>query len=111
MLLWNEAKSDYMRDYLKILLTTVGIQLASVAVCFVLYYVKKETQLIPVMIVIGYVGSLFMDIYSAVKMDAAWYKKIACILFMPTNYSPILLLWFSLYAFAKFFQMIPINMG
>jgi hypothetical protein len=100
-----------MRDYLKILLTTAGIQLAAVVICFVLYYARKETQSIPVLIVLGYVGSLILDIYSTVKMDAIWYKKIACIFLMPTNYTPILLLWYSLYLFAKFFQMLPINMG
>jgi hypothetical protein len=100
-----------MRDYLKILLTTAGIQLAAVVVCFALYSAKIETQTIPVLIVMGYGCSLFWDIHSTVKMDAVWYKKIACIFLMPTTYTPILLLWFSLYAFAKFFQMLPINMG
>jgi hypothetical protein len=100
-----------MRDYLKILFTTAGIQLAAVMICFALYFVKMGTQSIPILVVIGYAGSLILDLYRTVKMDAVWYKKIACIILMPTNYTPILLVWLSVYAFTKFIEMLPTNLG
>jgi hypothetical protein len=100
-----------MRAYLKILFTTAGIQLAAVAVCYALFFAKMGTQSIPILIVIGYAGSLIFDIYRSVKMAAPWYKKLACIFLMPTNYTPLLLPVLAMHLFIKFFEMFPASMG
>lgn len=51
------------------------------------------------------------DIYLAMKSDTPWYKKMIYIFLMPTNYTPIGLLWYAMYCFTKFFEMLPVNLG
>lgn len=101
-----------MKVYLKILFSTIAIQIVAVALGFVLIFViERGYSAIPILIIIGYVISLATDIYLAVKSDTTWYKKLIYIFLMPTNYTPIGLLWYAMYCFTKFFEMLPANLG
>ena len=101
-----------MKVYLKILLSTILIQIVVAALGFVLIFVaERGYSALPALIIIGYVISLATDICLAVKSDTAWYKKLIYIFLMPTNYTPIVLLWYAMYCFIKFFEMLPTNLG
>ena len=101
-----------MKIYLKIFLSTIAIQIVVVALGFVLTCVSERGySALLVLIIIGYVISLVTDIYLAMKSDTTWYKKMIYIFLMPTNYTPIGLLWYAMYCFTKFFEMLPVNLG
>lgn len=66
-----------MKIYLKILMSTIAIQVVVTALCFILFFVTESgREAIPVLIVVGYMISLVTDIYMAVKNDSVWYKKL-----------------------------------
>jgi hypothetical protein len=100
-----------MKIYLKIFSITIAIQIVALALGFVLTCVSERGYSAFLVLIIGYVISLVTDIYLAVKSDTTWYKKMIYIFLMPTNYTPIALLWYAMYCFAKFFEMLPINLG
>ncbi|MCI8407781.1 MAG: hypothetical protein HFJ09_00705 [Lachnospiraceae bacterium] len=101
-----------MRNYIKIFSITISIQIVAVALGFVLAFDSgRGYSALPMLIVVGYVISLITDIYLAVKIDTIWYKKMIYIFLMPTNYTPIGLLWFAMYCLGKFFEMLPPNLG
>ena len=101
-----------MKTYLKILLQTITIQIVAILLGFVLKIVTERGYYAFVAsLMIGYVISLVTDIFMAVKSGDVWYKKLGYIVLMPTNYTPIGLLWFAMYCFAKFFEMLPDNLG
>lgn len=101
-----------MKTYFKILLHTITIQIVAILLGFVLKAVTEQSyRAFMVSLMIGYVISLATDIFMAVKSGDAWYKKLVYIVLMPTNYTPIGLLWFAMYCFAKFFEMLPDNLG
>lgn len=101
-----------MKNYLKICLVTIAIQVIAVVLGFILTFVLEcGSKPLLVLIIIGYVISLVTDIYLAVKISTIWYKKLIYIFLMPTNYTPIGLLWFAMYCFARFFEMLPNNLG
>lgn len=101
-----------MRNYLKIFFITITIQIVAVALgCVLPFEQERGYSALPILIIVGYVISLATDIYLAVKINTAWYKKLIYIFLMPTNYTPIGLLWFAMYCFGKFFEMLPANLG
>lgn len=102
-----------MRNYLKIFLITITIQIAAIALggLFLAFNSRRGYSALPILIIVGYVISLATDIYLAVKINTAWYKKLIYIFLMPTNYTPIGLLWFAMYCLGKFFEMLPANLG
>lgn len=101
-----------MKIYLKILMSTIAIQVVVTALCFALFFLPESgRRAIPVLIAVGYMISLVTDIYMAVRSDSIWYKKLMYIFLMPTNYTPVGLLWAAMYLFGKFFEMLPGNLG
>lgn len=96
-----------MKNYLKIFLITIAIQIAAVALGFVLSFAsERDYSALTVLIIIGYVISLVTNICLAVKSDVVWYKKLIYIFLMPTNYTPVGLLWYAMYCFGKFFEIL-----
>ena len=101
-----------MKRYLKIFGITIAIQIMGIALGLLLAFTpEQDYRAFLILIVIGYVASLSMDIYLSVKSDAIWYKKLIYIFLMPTNYTPVVLPWIAVYIFAKFFEMLPHNLG
>lgn len=101
-----------MKTYLKILGRTLVIQVVAIVLgCALSYVTELDCRVFLVLIMLGYIVSLITDFYLAMKSHANWYKKLGYIFLMPTNYTPIGLLWYAMYCFTKFFQMLPDNLG
>lgn len=101
-----------MKNYLKILFITIAIQIGAVTLGIMIHLMSgRGYDVLVVLIVIGYAVSLVTDICLAVKSDTAWYKKMMYIFLMPTNYTPIGWLWYAMYIFIKFFEMLPTDLG
>ena len=101
-----------MKRYLKIFVITIAMQIMGIALGLLLAFTLEQGyRAFLILIVIGYITSLSMDLYFSVKSDAIWYKKLIYIFLMPTNYTPVVLPWIAVYIFAKFFEMLPRNLG
>jgi hypothetical protein len=95
-----------MKDYLKILGATFVIQAFTVAMALTV------SRLLPVssdgvyIIIIGYVCSLICCLIMALGTSGKWYKKLACIFLMPTNYTPALYIVFIMWLMEQFLEIL-----
>ncbi len=107
-----------MKNYLKILGITAGIQIASylVAVLFAEMPIGLEdSSLIGVKIFLtGYVVSTVVDIVLAVKWGKNIWQRLIYIFLMPTNYLLFLVLTFIMWHMVQWLEVlksIPPNFG
>lgn len=96
-----------IKYYLKILFGTSLIQLIAIILGLFLIFISGENSRVSLIIwFLGYFISLVFDIIMAIRSTASIRKKLAFIFLMPTNYSPLALLWVAIMVFAEFFRML-----
>ena len=101
-----------MKTYLKILLITLAIQSVKVGLgLFCIISQKSISSVSVISILVGYIGSLIVDIYMSVSMNENISEKLICIFFMLSNYTPLILPWVAMQLFMNFFEMLPKNLG
>lgn len=94
-------------NYLKILFITLGIQLLSIGIAYLFYFLPDEIKaykLIPIVIGGSYVLSIGLDILFSIRWLKTLPGKLISIFLMPTNYTIFLWLGFGIYLLLNFLE-------
>lgn len=99
-----------LKNYFRILLITLAIQ-GGMLVLGTGLARGLTYDVVILFCVVGYIGSLVVDICLSVKLDAPVYQKLICTFLMLSNYTPVMLLWVAVKILIVFFEMLPSNLG
>ncbi len=99
-----------MKNYLKILGITAGIQIASYIIDVIAINVVHQAGGVSIMgvplLFIGFVISLVIGIVLAIKWGKSVGQKLIYVFLMPTNYTFLLLFFTALWYFAQWLEML-----
>ncbi len=101
---------QFKKRFLQILTITFSIQFVAYSLGYYMYFVQRKSFFL-FLFIIGYILSFTIDIYLSTKSNFKKKKKISLILFMPTNYTFLLLFPFAVKLFIDFFEMIHGDLG